>query len=239
MVIVVRIKQSNTYEVPSGNSLVVQWLELRAFITGARFPSRIGELRSHKPHSAAKKERTYPMTNPVETSPLDKVSLSIPSLLPNLIRSLLSPTPISWPLVGGLTVPPPLEPSSTTGARRTSSIPFLHGYSCLQYPISSAPRCHPPLPFPPLYRSLCCVIDNTDFQFQGKPSPPVSRELTLNLFHPSESSNPPSAHCARLVYLSWNDIPMGLHMLSFKHLVWSLLRVHSSASPGACPNLLT
>ena len=28
MVIVVRIKQSNTYKVPSGNSLVVQWLGL-------------------------------------------------------------------------------------------------------------------------------------------------------------------------------------------------------------------
>ena len=43
-----------------------------------------GNLNSHKPHGAAKKERTYPMTNSVETSPLDKVSLSIPSLLPNL-----------------------------------------------------------------------------------------------------------------------------------------------------------
>ena len=38
-----------------GNSLVVQWLGLRAFTAVAQVQSLVGELRSHKPCSAAKK----------------------------------------------------------------------------------------------------------------------------------------------------------------------------------------
>ena len=39
-----------------GTSLVVQWLGLRAFTARARVQSLIGELRSHKPRSPAKKK---------------------------------------------------------------------------------------------------------------------------------------------------------------------------------------
>ena len=40
----------------SGNSLVVQWLGLRAFNAVAQIQSLVRELRSHKPSSAAKNE---------------------------------------------------------------------------------------------------------------------------------------------------------------------------------------
>ena len=41
-----------------GNSLVVQWLRLIAFTAGARVQSLLRELRSCKPHSAGKKEKS-------------------------------------------------------------------------------------------------------------------------------------------------------------------------------------
>ena len=40
-----------------GNSLVVQWLGLCALTAGAQVQSLVEELRSHKPHSRAKKKK--------------------------------------------------------------------------------------------------------------------------------------------------------------------------------------
>ena len=44
-----------------GNSLAVQWLGLGAFTAGAQVQSLLGELRSCKPRSAAKKKRNQSM----------------------------------------------------------------------------------------------------------------------------------------------------------------------------------
>ena len=43
--------------VRKGNSLAVQWLELGAFTAAARVQYLVGELRSHKPRSVAKKKK--------------------------------------------------------------------------------------------------------------------------------------------------------------------------------------
>ena len=48
----------------SGNSLVVQWLGLSAFIAMAWVQSLFGELRSHKLHAAAKKKEIHNEISP-------------------------------------------------------------------------------------------------------------------------------------------------------------------------------
>ena len=42
-----------------GNSLAVQWLGLGAFSAGTQVRSLVGELKSHKPHSVAKKKKRH------------------------------------------------------------------------------------------------------------------------------------------------------------------------------------
>ena len=49
--------QTPSYKINSGNSLLVQWLGLRASTAGAQVPSLVGELRSHKLCGPAKRKK--------------------------------------------------------------------------------------------------------------------------------------------------------------------------------------
>lgn len=109
-----------------------------------------------------------------------------------------------------LNPPPPLE------LDKTSAPPFSMDTQVFSIPSPLHPDATPSFLFFSTPVSVPLLHDRHHrFSVSGKTQPLVSRSSTLNLSHPSESSNPPSAHCARLGYLSGNDIPMGLHMLSF------------------------
>ena len=52
-----------------GNSLAVQWLGLSTFTAWAWVRSLVGELRSHKPHSTAKKKKKTALLPYIDLQP--------------------------------------------------------------------------------------------------------------------------------------------------------------------------